>query len=145
MRRLVSTTALTYGLIWMPLLLALLVHAGCTSAEEEEAKEQETSTIRQLAPLVGGYIGSHRGQYPQSEEDFRKFIEKTGNDPDKLLVSNRDGKPIKIVTQAERAKIKGNIVAYEQEGKDGQRIVVDNLGVPAMMTDEEFRQVVPQE
>lgn len=126
------------------LLLLLLPQFGCTSAEEERAKEQEGSTIRQLAPLLGSYIGANRGQYPKSEEDFRKFLEQMGKNPDELLINNRDGKPIKIVTQSERAKVKGSILAYEQEGKDGERIVIDDLGVATVMTEEEFRQAVPQ-
>jgi hypothetical protein len=124
-------------------LVCLTALAGCESAETEQAIEQETSNLRMLAPVLGGFISSHRGQYPANEQDLRKFLQQQGRNPDELLVSNRDGKPVVIIYQGDRAKVKGNLIAYEQEGKDGQRMTVDDLGVTKLMTDEELRKLVP--
>lgn len=130
--------------------LALLGCGGPT-----HTPPQEQATLKPLALLYGYYIRDHRGQPPANEDEFRQFVEKQpaetlaqigAKEPNQIWISPRDGQPYVILY----GKVSGPpgpagapVVAYEKVGSGGKRMVVSSLGAFEEVTEERFRELVP--
>lgn len=111
--------------------------------------------MKPLAIFYGQYTGSHRGQPPASEEEFKTYLKtirpealKSLNvtDIESLLISSRDKKPYVI----RYGKVQGPagpggmpVFAYEQDGIDGRRYVATSVGAVAEVDETKFRELVP--
>src|SRR4051812_4550664 len=104
---------------------AALAAAGCgpppLATYDSKTVEGADQMRKVSAAFNQAYQRNHR---PVTAEDLKPFLRSLGN-PDALLVSPRDGKPLVIVssftpdvTQNEGER---SIVAYEQEGAEGKR------------------------
>jgi len=93
------------------------------------------------------------GRRPANEAAFKEDI-KSGRlaavakilnvtEVDPLFVSKRDGKPIVVIYGQPPAGVDPNVVAYEQEGVDGKRLVGFSLGTIEEVDETRFRELVP--
>jgi hypothetical protein len=116
-------------------LLSLATVPGCGS----NALSSPTAVnLRKLANLYLNYTVSANGRAPASEQAFKKYVHglpdfllrHNGVDPgeqDALFVSGRDQQPIVIVyglVIKEIAPTQAPLIAYEQAGQKGKRLVV---------------------
>ena len=138
------------------LALALVLSIALTgcgpSAATKKAAEQQTSNLKALARAFGQYSGQHRGQLPPGEPELKEFVRsltpeaRDGKDADALFVSERDGKPYVILF----GDLNGPpgpggfpVCMYEQEGKNGKRIVASTVGATEEVDEARFKQLVP--
>src|SRR5687767_5178890 len=100
--------------------------AGCAHSEPEE----EQSNLRSLAAYYNQYRAHHRGQLPANENDFKTFIAKSSSNAnvDSVFISNRDNKPFVIKYRGDKSWVLRDLIAYEQEGRDGVRDVATVVG-----------------
>ena len=123
--------------IW---LLGLMVATGCRPAPAVNSDEQE-----RLGALFAAYADARAklGRPPQSLEELRPHLATYGAS-DEILISPRDGTPYVLVWGVElndRANLDPPaVIAYEQGGAGGQRLVLTVMGV-ARMSEAEFRQL----
>ncbi|MGQ9562695.1 MAG: hypothetical protein ACUVTH_04110 [Thermogutta sp.] len=133
------------------LLLVLSVWIGCST--KTASKPMEESRLKPLALLYGQYTGQHMGKAPANEEVFRKFVSQQTSflqqfkisDPSQLFISERDGKPYRVVYAGETSPgqlLGAPIVAWEQDGVNGKRFVGNTLGAVKEVSEEEFRQLI---
>lgn len=115
--------------------LMLLALCGCGGAASGDAAGQ-TSHLRTLVALYA-YATSQLRHEPKSEAEFKEFIAQSGGpvlqrleltSPDALFVSERDGQPFAVVYAPRPAGVDREVVAYEQTGVDGRRLVGFKLG-----------------
>jgi hypothetical protein len=87
---------------------------------------------------------------PASEEEFKQAFANEKLDLsvlgvgslDELFVSDRDGQPIVVVYGSSSKGVAPGVVAYEQAGKDGIRLVGFNTGQIEEADDARFSQLV---
>jgi hypothetical protein len=153
-----TAVAVAFGSAVMVLSLVI---GGCNRGRPEPTlKEIPTSRLTILTALKEQYT-SQLGKKPATEEDFKAFVSKTAS-PDMLakanatraedlFVSERDQKPFVIflggkagtpAVGEKKGSAPPGVFAYEQEGKDGKRLVSFIGGVKAM-DDVQFKQAVP--
>ena len=130
---------------------------GCGGSQREsEAREQ--SNLKPLVILYGHCKGQNRGEPPASEAALKQFIRSLSagelarwgvTDVDSLFTSTRDGKPY-VVLYGDAAKRGAagpgspQVVAYEQEGVGGKRLVGSSPGDMVEEVDEaRFKELVP--
>jgi hypothetical protein len=117
--------------------------SGCGESDEVE----QQSNLRAIAAYYSQFLAHHRGQLPANEEEFKKFIQAKGGEAlaykglsvDELFVSSRDGKPFVVRYRGDKSWPARDLVAYEQEGRDGTRHGATSIGGYAVISDEEFR------
>jgi hypothetical protein len=127
----------------MAILVAafLALPAGCRSATKPERPTgPAVSSMEALAALYARYVGRNQGNIPPDEAVFKNYIRSEGKtllaqrgitDVDSLFVSPRDGKPVVVAykkTAAGREFSPELMVAYEQTGLDGRRLVAFSSG-----------------
>jgi len=116
---------------------------GGKSPTTFDAKTIEASDgIRKVATAYNKAYAAKR-RAPTMEE-LKQHLKPLG-DPDTLLTSPRDGKPLVIVMEfspdIEQTGNEQPIIAYEQEGVDGKRMTVDSRGTVVFYTDAEFAKI----
>jgi hypothetical protein len=95
-----------------------------------------------LSRIATAYLDAEArlGRPPKDVEELKPFLKDLGN-PDDMLSSPNDGLPYAIVwgTNVKESRSGGfPILAYEQKGKDGQRLVVDSRMMPWAVSEEGF-------
>lgn len=134
----------------MALLSVLLLWAGCST--KTASKPMEESRLKPLVLLYGQYTGQHMGKPPANEQEFRDFVSRQTaflqqfqiSDSSQLFISERDGKPYKVVYRGDRSPgqlLGAPIVAWEQDGVNGKRFVGNTLGAVKEVSEDEFRQL----
>jgi hypothetical protein len=102
-------------------------------------------------------LGKHMrdvGNRPASEEEFKKYLDQSPQAKDMMakygaasaeefLTSKRDNQKFVIIYRGMEGKVKGDVWGYEAEGVDGERVIVDSLGVTRVVPQDEFRNLVP--
>ena len=95
---------------------------------------------------------SKLGKNPSNEEEFKQAITSANVDwstlgvsgVDEILISDRDGKPLVIVYGPPPQGRPFSVVAYEQEGLNGVRLVGTSDGQVQAADAAKFAQLVPQ-
>jgi hypothetical protein len=119
--------------------MSWLFLSGCSS--KPPPKREDTSAIN-LRKIVQGYDLAedrlHRG--PRDEEELRRYLVQTDNtiDPEQVLRSPRDGQPYVVIYGARLDPYGREILAYEQEGADGNRYVITLSRDVKLLTADEF-------
>jgi hypothetical protein len=127
-----------------PSLSVLLCCCAFATGCGESEKEEEQSNLRSLAAFYNQYRALHRGQLPADEKDFKDFIAKSGStNVDSLFISNRDGTPYVVKYRGDKSWAHREIIAYEQEGRDGSREVATVVGGYEKLSEEEFGKQMP--
>jgi hypothetical protein len=124
---------------------AILFAAGCGSdpVKYDETTLKAADQFRKVAVAYNQAAGRKKGGIT-SAADLKPFLKEHG-DPDALLVSPLDGKPIVVVPglnpTAAPVGDEQMIVAYEQDGVNGKRMTVDVRGTVVIVTADDFRQI----
>ena len=128
-------------------LLILAATAGCGKTTVVNNGPEGLFNLRSIARAYA--ISAMRSRPPASIEDLMPVLKEIG-DPHELLRSPRDGKPYAIVWGIDAAHPKATpktagfmlpIVAYEQDGKEGKRQVIDLTMRVSECTPDEFAQL----
>jgi hypothetical protein len=105
---------------------------GCgKSGDTGPQKDTENLTAIRKAYLEATKRLGHR---PKNLEELKPSLAAEGN-PDELLVSPNDNLPYVIVFGADPRK---HVIAYEQKGVNGVRMVVDQNMLPKRLSEEDF-------
>jgi hypothetical protein len=121
--------------------------AGCSGRGAPPPNVQ--LNIEQIAYWYQLYRSRHNRQPPPNEEAFVSFIKKTMTEEqnipmhDDFLVSPRDGKKYTIrYGKPMSDNPERNIIAYEQEGGDGKKWLVVEMGYGKEVEDAELQQLL---
>lgn len=141
------------------LVMLPVVGAGCSRpgavAGFDEYKRLQQTSLKPLGLLYGQFIEQNRGRAPATQEQFNKYLRRLPDGElqrlrvdgiESLFVSPRDGEPLAILYGKEvgRSGVTGMPwIAYEQKSTNGQRYVVNAIGLASVMEEEEFRDVFP--
>ena len=129
-------------------LLGAAMLAGCGGAVQTGAKQ--ISHVHALTTLYFRAT-SALGRAPASEQEFKEAINQGKVDLsvlgvsniDELFVSDRDGQPIVVVYGKDAKGKTPDVVAYEQTGVDGVRLVGNRAGQVTEVDAAEFAKLVP--
>jgi hypothetical protein len=128
-----------------PLLcLTVLAVVGCGSPEVKPLDEETMASVRHFQKIGAAYNRAYqaKGKPPSSAKDLKPYLKDVGGGGKDALLSPNDGKPIVIVPgvamDATPAEGERSIVAYEQTGVNGKRMMVDIRGMVHFVTDKEF-------
>jgi hypothetical protein len=110
------------------IVLLVATTVGCGSGGST-ARQSAISHVKAITALYDR-AASTLGRNPQSEEEFKRVIADgkpdlkvlAASSIDDLFVSDRDGKPL-VVLYGKEPNGPGSLVVYEQEGKDGERLM----------------------
>jgi hypothetical protein len=138
---------------WFVVVVFGLHLVGCGGSVEQQ--QEEESTLRALAITYGRYVAQHRGQPPQNEVEFKKYVEAQRpedlnslgvSEPAKIWVSSRDKQPYVVLygtVTGPPGPAGQPVIAYEAKGVGGQRLVASQLGAVEEVTDARFQELVP--
>jgi hypothetical protein len=140
---------------WGVLVALTLATAGCRSRQENVPAME--SNLRPLALFYGQFVGQHSGKPPANEEEFRTYLDSLSageldawgvDDVDRLFVSPRDGKPYVVLygenaLQGPRWIADSPVIAYEQVGVAGRRLVATALGAVEEVDEAELKDLLP--
>jgi hypothetical protein len=102
--------------------------------------------MRALVNLFN-YAESKLGHRPASEAELKSLIKASGQQMitslnlgsvDELFVSERDGQPFTVLYGAQPKGEARDVIAYEQTGVAGKRLVGYSLGAIAEVDEEQF-------
>ena len=121
--------------------LAAVFAGGCGKEpiQYDQTTLQAADQFRKVAVAYNQAAG--RKKSVTSADDLKPFLKEHGN-PEELLVSPLDGKPIVIVPNVDPRAAPGDdeemIVAYEAEGVKGKRMTVDVRGTVVIVSNSDF-------
>ncbi len=131
---------------WTLLLLALFFTASLMGCGKDTSSASDNAQhFKAVGVMYGRYLSSHAGKPPASEEKLREFVETKGANTlkrfglassEELFVSPRDKQPLVWVL---RGTGTNRVIAYEQEGLEGSRVVVTALGTVEELNEKDFR------
>ena len=145
-----SVTQLFAGERAICVALMLILLAGCGGSQSSGS----TGESRHVRLLVGLYkmAARERGRPLTNDQDFKDYVNSRGpewfkevgvSDVDELFTSERDGQPIVVVYGERPAGMAKDVIAYEQTGVDGKRMVGFDLGNVEEVDETRFRELVP--
>jgi hypothetical protein len=127
--------------------LALVLLMGCGGGSAGTNRAKEVSHVGAITTLYFRADSVLR-KSPASEQEFKEVIAQQNIDPDvlgvgstdELFVSDRDGQPLVIIYGQTAPQ---GVVAYEQAGKDGVRLVGFKNGQIEETDPARFAKLVP--
>jgi hypothetical protein len=128
------------------LCLAALAVVGCGKPEVKPLDEETMAAVRHFQKIGAAYNRAYQAKRkpPSSANDLKPYLKDAGGGAD-LLVSPNDGKPVVIVPgvamDATPADDEQSIVAYDQTGVNGKRMMVDVRGMVHTVSDQEFAKI----
>jgi hypothetical protein len=135
------------------LVVVLTVWSAMSTGCSTDGAEEHQSNLKGLAAYYGQYQAKNRGQLPPNEKAFKDFIAAdlsaaggtiTADKIDAMFISNRDDKPFVIRYSTDKSWQFPQLIAYEQEGRNGIRHVGYALGGVEAVSEERFtRPTVP--
>jgi hypothetical protein len=135
-----------FALAGVGLSLGCLVLMGCSSGTTPVVKPAPASYTH-LRIIGDAYLQATKAleRPPQSVEDLMPFLKKHG-DPAEILRSPDDGENYKILWGVDILNLQTEggrypVLAYEQQGKDGKRYVLEVRFIH-QMSDEQFQKAV---
>lgn len=120
--------------VWAGFVLAGMGLAGCSPKPVVIGSSKEFQNLIFIAQAYIDAAEGKLGRPPKNLDELKPFLEGMGN-PSEILVSPNDSLPYAIVWDVKPGR---SPLAYEQKGKDGQRIVVDSRLMPWRVSDEGF-------
>jgi hypothetical protein len=117
--------------------------AGCSPGPRQY--DEETLAAADMFRKVGtAYMQAYQAKRkPPTPDDLKPFL-KVHGDSISTLVSPRDKKPIVLVPfvpDNRLAEGESPIVAYEAEGANGERMLVDSRGLVRVEKDQDFARI----
>ena len=135
----------------MLVCLLLLASLGC--GEVPVSAQPEMNNLKALGILYGKYTGAHSGRIPEHEKQLLQYVRASEasllqqfgvDDPAKLFVSPRDGKPLVVVYGKGIPAEANPMVAYESEPVNGTRLAVWSTGLVQELEEERFQALRPK-
>ena len=131
-----------------PLLLACstaaALVAGCGSPAPRQYDEQTLAAADMFRKVGTAYMQAYQAKKkPPTPDDLKPYLKQHG-DTVESLVSPRDNKPIVLVpfVPGDRlAEGEEPIVAYEAEGVNGERMLVDSRGLVRVEKEGDFARI----
>jgi hypothetical protein len=121
----------------------LLAFSGCGGEPEIPKIPEEQQNILFLLRAYCKFNGEKQ-RTPATLDELKPLLKDFG-DPEKIILSPRDGQPYVLVggLDISRAPSGGAlpVVAYERKGVDGNRQTVDLRGTIRILTPEEFKKL----
>jgi hypothetical protein len=124
---------LSRGLCVGAFVLVSVAASGCRGrgSSGEASKDTENLTSIRKAFIAAT---TRLGRPPKSLDELKPSLAAEGN-AEELLISPNDGLPYVIVYGADPRK---HVMAYEQKGADGVRMVVDQTLLPKRVSADQF-------
>jgi hypothetical protein len=126
-----------------PVALTVLM-VGCGPREPRQYDEETLAAAGTFRKVATAYMQAYQAKRkPPTAEDLKPYLKAQG-DADKALVSPRDQKPIVIVPFAPEGRLAEGeepILAYEAEGVNGERMLVDSRGMVRLEKDADFAKI----
>lgn len=115
---------------------------GCATQTPATFDAKTVEATGQLKKVGTAYNKAYQSlRRSPTAEEIKPYLKQYG-DPDALLISPRDGKPLVLVPgfvqDTEQTGGEQPIIVYEQSGADGKRMTVDSRGTIVFFTDSEF-------
>ena len=127
-------------------ILCVALLAGCARSEVVTELPPEQQNLRTIVMSYQQALAD-LSRSPKDLDELRPYVAEFG-DADTILTSPNDGKPYVIVWNFDAMKLRRGqmpIVAYEQEGRDGQHKAVDyQLAVRSLSTQQIAALAKPQ-
>lgn len=121
--------------------LLTLLPIGCGPEAPKPYPADTVAASEVFAKVPPAYMQAYREKKkPPTPDDLKPFLKKHG-DTVASLVSPRDGKPIVLVPFVPDEKLgpgEEAILAYEAEGLNGERMLVDSRGTIRLVKPDEF-------
>jgi len=140
------------GLATAALLGCTVAAAGCGRGRPPESHGHAGAVLGEVTKAYVGYMRSHGFQPPASEVEFKSVLSQGGEEAlrragvgsvDALLVSPRDSQPFVIAYGRDGRKLLDReVVAHEQTGVSGQRLVGYSLGYVRELDQASFEQLL---
>jgi hypothetical protein len=125
-------------------LVALL--GGCGSQATTTSDVADEKYLKPLVVLYGQFIGQHAGRVPGSEQEFKNYIAKRAEllkqfnvDANTIFISQRDQQPFKVYYGLRQGY--DGVIAHEQTGVNGVRLVGYSIGAIVPLNQEEFQKL----
>jgi hypothetical protein len=124
-----------------------LIGLGCGGSLPQAEKHEANASYQHLQIIRSAYLRaiSELGRPPQNEQELIPYIRYKGEGgPETVLRSPTDGLPYKILWGVAQEDIiqpgeRGYpVLAYEQQGKDGIRLVLESKTI-TQMTEEQLK------
>jgi hypothetical protein len=117
-----------------------------------DARGQADAVLAEVTRAYVGHLRTHSNRPPADEGEFRRILTEAGADAlrragvgtvDELLVSPRDSQPFVIAYgDAARPLLERGVVAYEQTGVSGRRLVGYALGYVDVVDQQAFDEIL---
>jgi hypothetical protein len=120
--------------------VVLLPLSGCGGNPEIPKIPEEQQNILYILRAYCKFNGEWQ-RTPTSLDELKPWLKEFG-DPEKIVLSPRDGQPYILVGGLDISRVPSGgvlpVVAYERIGVDGKRQVIDLRGTIRLLTPEEF-------
>lgn len=135
------------------LFFVILPHAGCSRGRVADARGHGDAVLLEVTRAYVAHLRTHRDRPPADEAEFKNILAQAGGAAlqragvgtiDELLVSPRDSQPFVIrYGDAARPLLERGVVAYEQTGVSGRRLVGYALGYVGQVDQQAFDALLP--
>ncbi|MEM7313348.1 MAG: hypothetical protein AAF497_09375 [Planctomycetota bacterium] len=134
----------------VPFVTCLILFAMIGCGPKNQGAELDNSRLYMINTLLD-QCHAMNGKRPKDEPSFKQFIssktpkaiETAGcSSVDELFTSQRDGKPFVVLYDKPLNHDGRGINAYEQSGKDGQRMVAFDTGNVELMASDELERLL---
>jgi hypothetical protein len=130
-------------------IIAVGASHGCSRSAEKRVLTSENSNLKPISIIYGQFQTTNQNRPPANEAEFKKYVKTAGEsilkqfgtDPERVFISERDGQPY-VVFYGKNVPPSG-IVAHEQEGVGGQRVVAYPFGSVGLVDETRFQELVP--
>ncbi|MGI9427810.1 MAG: hypothetical protein ACR2NM_04075 [Bythopirellula sp.] len=132
-------------------VLTVVVLTGCDVGAGRIKGNGEVH-LRSIVALYNS-AGNQQGRAPTSEAELRDYVVANAQQVlekleiasfDELLISERDGLPFVVLYGKTPKGVRPDIIAYEQTGINGKRLVGFSLGNIEEVDETAFRKFVPE-
>jgi hypothetical protein len=124
--------------------VVLLIFSGCSSEPEIPKIPVEEQNILYILRAYCKFNGEQH-RTPKSLDELKPWLKEFG-DPEKVVLSPRDGQPYVLVGGLDISRLPSGgvmpVVAYERKGVDGKRQVVDMRGQIRLLMPDEFKLLI---
>ena len=133
------------------LIIGILLLVGCHRGQSNAARQTQTSHLRSLITLYN-FAASKLGHRPANEAELKSFIAANASQmidslhvgsADELFVSERDKLRFIVLYGEPPNGASRDVIAYEQKGVDGKRLVGYSLGITQEADEQELSRLVP--
>jgi hypothetical protein len=136
--------AMTRPFLLVCSISAATLVAGCGSRAPRQYDEQTVAASGMFKKVATAYMQAYQAKKkPPTPDDLKPFL-KTEGESISSLVSPRDNKPIRLVPfvpDNRLAEGEEPILAYEAEGVNGERMLVDSRGLVRVVKADDFARI----